>query len=194
MAKKNWALSFDRMRLTEAKKMFIDIAKSIDPATSKSSLQFLYRQAKAEIEEGYRVAAVYVRDKARANAQSSGAPRRLYTGSRPAIFAFSDFDAAKDDKRKRSSMVGVRTGLSYRAKDKRLYIEWGYGARRKSDNSRASGGLSMSLGALFERGTQDRRMRPRRFFRSAVWSAKGYIAQTLTAAYYRAIGHLNKAK
>jgi hypothetical protein len=194
VAKKNWAVTFDRMRLTEAKQMFVDIAKSIDPATSKSDLKLLYGRAKAEIEEGYRIAAVWVRDKARQNAQSGRTPRRLYSGTRPAIFAFSDFDSARDDKRKRSSLVGVRTGLSYKAKDERLYIEWGYGNRRRKDNSKASGGLSMSLGALFERGTQDRRIKPRRFFRSAVWASRSYVAQILTSAYYRAIGHLNKAK
>jgi hypothetical protein len=192
MAKKNWAITFDRMRLTDAKKKFIDIAKSIDPATSKADLQALYRRAKSEIEDGYRMAALYVRDRARLNASASGAPRRLYSGNRPAIFSFADFDSAKDDRRKRSSLVGVRTGLSYWTPDEDLYVRWGYGARRKKDGTRAHGGLSMSLGALFERGTQDKRIRPKRYFRKAVFSARSYIAQTLTTAYHRAIGHLNR--
>lgn len=146
------------------------------------------------IQNAYRAAAHLVRDKARTNAISAGTPRRLYQGARPAIFAFSDFDAARDDKRKRSSLVGVRTGLSSRAPDPHLYIRWGVGHERRKGGGRALRGLSMSLGALFERGTKDRRIKAGRYFRSAIWQTRGQVINILRAAYHSAIARINSIK
>ena len=175
--------------LKEMRLRFTDIAK----AMGMEKPQALTTAAKG-ITEGFSAAALFVRDKARSNASGKGIPRRLYTGSSPAIFAFSDFNSSTDDKRKRSSLVGVRTGLSSRAKDPRLFIQWGIGAKRRKDGSVAGRGLAMSFGALFERGTKDRRIRAARFFRNAVFSTRGAVAQILTAAYQRAIDAINRTK
>jgi hypothetical protein len=191
---KKWELRFDQARLREAKQMFSEVAKSIDPATSDSQLRALYQLAKKEVEDGLRQAAIYVRDRARQNASSKRAPRRLYTGSRPAIFSFADFDATRDPKRQRSALVGARTGLSVKNKDERLYVTWGRGAKRMKGGTVAANGLSMSMAALFERGTRDRRIKPGRFLRDAFFGTRGYVVQAMTQAYRRALAQLNKAK
>lgn len=188
-----WKVKFAQGGLREAKAVFRSIAASIDPA--ESNLSAIWKQAQNEVQEGFRRAALTVRDKARGNAQSAGVPRRLYTGSKPAIFAFSDFKAGQDDKRKRSALVGVRTGLATRAYDERLFIRWGFGSKRKKDGSTATGGLSMSLGALFERGRKGGgRIRAARFFRGAVFGTRSQVAQMLTQAYYRAAALINRNK
>jgi hypothetical protein len=173
--------------LREIRLRFSDIAK----AMAGDRTPTLSRVSKTVV-DAYGDAAMFVRDKARSNASSAGVPRRLFSGSRPAIFAFADFDAASDNKRKRSSLVGVRTGLSSRAKDPHLFIEWGKGHRRRKDGTIAQRGLAMSFGALFERGTQNRRIRAARYFRSAVFSTRGAVARILTTAYERAVEVLNK--
>lgn len=193
MAKK-WELKFDQARLRESKQMFAEVAKSIDPATSDSQLRSLYQLAKKEVEDGLRQAAIYVRDRARQNAANKGAPRRLYTGTKPAIFAFTDFNATADPKRQRSALIGARTGLSAKAKDERLYVTWGRGAKRMKGGTIAANGLSMSIAALFERGTRDRRIKPGRFLRDAFFGTRGYVSRALTQAYYRALKQLNRAK
>ena len=58
----------------------------------------------------------------------------------------------------------------------------------------AAGGLSMSMAALFERGTRDRRIKPGRFLRDAFFGTRGFVARTLTQGYYRAMKQLNRAK
>jgi len=181
-------LKIEVKNLRALKLRFTDIAKSVSAEHSAS----LQRVGKA-IQDAYRAAAIAVRDDARSRAATGGAPRRLYSGQRPAIFAFSDFDAARDNKRSRSSLVGVRTGLSSRAPDKNLFVRWGEGSRRAKDNSIAEGGLSMSLGALFERGTRDKRVKPRRYFRSAIFATRGAVVRILTNAYRAAADAINRA-
>lgn len=193
MAKK-WEIKFDQARLREAKQMFAEVAKSIDPATTDSQLRALYQLAKQEVEDGLRQAAIFVRDRARQNASSKKAPRRLFTGVKPAIFAFTDFNASSDPKRQRSALVGARTGLSVKNKDERLYVTWGRGAKRMKGGTVAAGGLSMSMAALFERGTRDRRIKPGRFLRDAFFGTRGFVAQRMTQAYRKALAQLNRAK
>lgn len=178
--------------LRELKATFRDIASAVSGEKSKGILQY----AGIAIQNAYGAAARLIRDRARSNASGGGAPRRLYAGARPAIFAFSDFQAGRDDRRKRSSLVGVRTGLSTRARDPHLYIQWfPKGNRRKKDGTRLSyGGLSMSLGALFERGTKDRRIRPLRYFRSAIFATRGQVLNLLTRAYQAAGAKINSLK
>jgi hypothetical protein len=52
----------------------------------------------------------------------------------------------------------------------------------------------MSFAALFERGTLDKRVRPRRYFRRAVFSMRSETVRILTAAYERAISLINNTK
>lgn len=178
--------------LRELKLQFKQIAAAVSAERFPGALQYVG----IAIQDAYGVAARMVRDKARSNAAGSSAPRRLYSGPRPAIFAFSDFDSGRTAKHKRSSMVGVRTGLSTRARDPHLFIQWfPKSGRRNKDGSRLShGGLSMSLGALFERGTKDRRIRPLRYFRSAIYSTRGAVLNTLTRAYQSAAARINALK
>jgi hypothetical protein len=178
--------------LRELKVQFRDMAKAISGDKHSGILQ----QAGLAIQEAYGAAARLIRDRARSNASGGGAPRRLYAGARPAIFAFSDFDAGRDDKRKRSSLVGVRTGLSTRTRDPHLFVQWHpkLGTRKKDGSNLQSGGLSMSLAALFERGTKDRRIRPLRYFRSALFATRGQVIGILTRAYQSAGAKINSIK
>ena len=180
--------------MREARDMFVQVAKSFDTSTPDSDLKTLFKSVKNDIEDGLRQAAIHVRDRARTKAAAAGAPKRLYTGARPAIFAFTDFDAAKDPKRQRSALVGARTGLSVKAKDETLFVTWGRGAKRKKDGSVAANGLSMSLAGLFERGRKDRRIKPGRFMRDAFFGTRGFVAQLMTRAYRKALAQLNRAK
>lgn len=199
---KNWGAKFDATRLREAKAAFRAIAEVVDPGGKRVGAA--WENARAEVHDGFRSAALIVRDKARAGAASAGAPKRLYSGDRPAIFAFSDFNAATDDKRKRAALVGMRTGLSTHAKDPSLYINWSPKSnRRKKDGSKIhyrwmgyemGNGLSMSLATLFEKGTADRRIKPGRFFRSAIFSTRSTVARLLTSAYAKALGTINRIK
>jgi len=172
--------------LAEVRARFKLAALAIDPAEK--------RRADFGISDALRTAAVYIRDKARGNAAGKQLPRRLYTGDKPAIFAFSDPDAGSSPRTKQSALIGVRTGLSARSRDPRLFIQWGRGARRRKDNSVATGGISMSFGALFERGTKDRRIRAGRYFRSAVFGTRAAVIQIMTNAYRKAVDRLNSIK
>lgn len=189
---KNWGAKFDAARLREAKAAFRAIAEVVDPGGNRVGAA--WENARAEVQDGFRSAALVVRDKARAGAASAGAPKRLYSGDKPAIFAFSDFNAATDDKRKRAVLVGMRTGLASAAKDPRLFVTWGKGATRRKGGTVAARGLSMSLAALFERGRADRRIKPGRFFRSAIFSTRSTVARLLTSAYAKAVGTINRIK
>ena len=175
----------------EARAAFNAVVLALDPRAT-NQLPSLYRLAQGEVQEGMRSAGEAVRDKARRNAGSMRVPRRIYTGAKPAIFSFADFNAGSDDKRKRAVLVGVRTGLATRAPDPDLYIRWGKGAKRHKDGSTATGGLSMSFGALFQRGTLDRRIRPTHYFTSAVNTTKGAIVRLMTVAYQKATATLNR--
>jgi hypothetical protein len=175
----------------EAQQAFRDVVKAVDPATSPGELRGLYRIARSQIVSALADAGRFLRDKARSNAMVMRAPKRLYSGARPAIFAFSDFDAARDDKRKRSVLVGVRTGLASRAKDERLFVKWGVGAKRRKDGSTASRGLAMSFGTLYEKGTANGRVRARHYFSNAVNTTKHSIMGLVAQAYRRAASLLN---
>lgn len=190
-----WELKFAAGGLKEAKTVFRKIEASIDPAV-KVNLSAAYKLVRGEIQQGFYNAAAAVRDDARRRAQSAGVPRRIYSGNRPAIFAFADFEHGKDDKRKRSALVGVRTGLATRARDANLYIQWyPKGNRRSKDNSRLGyGGLSVSFGGFFERGRLDKKIKPARFFRGAVYSQRANVLRFLTQAYYKAAAIINNAK
>ncbi len=178
--------------LRELKVTFRDIASAVSGERSRGILQ----NVGIAIQNAYGAAAILIRDRARSNAAGGRAPRRLYAGSRPAIFAFSDFTHGRDDKRKRSSLVGVRTGLSPRAPDPHLYVQWfPRSGRRSKDGSRLQhGGLSMSLAALYERGTKDRRIRPLRYFRSAIYATRGQVIGLLTRAYQLAGEKINSIR
>lgn len=191
MAKK-WGIQSDAARLKQTKASFRAIAQIVDPGGER--VGSAWDRVRDEVQAGFRMAAQIVRDKARSGAEAVGAPRRLYSGTRPAIFAFSDFDATRDPRRKRSALVGMRTGLASQAKDPSLFVTWGKGAKRRKGGTVATRGLSMSLAALFERGRADKRIKPGRFFRSAIFSTRSTVARLLTNAYVKAVGTINRLK
>jgi hypothetical protein len=187
----------------DAKRDFQSLVKAMDPATSSSQVYALYRVAQKEIQDALSKGGQFARDAVRSMAAATHAPRRLYSGSKPAIFSFADFDAATDNRRKRSVLVGVRTGLNPKASDPNLYIQWSPKSNiRKKDGSKirdkwlgmrfGDKGLSMSLGTLFERGTQNRRIKPKNFFRFGVAAASSRILAGVGNAYKRAVQVLNK--
>lgn len=161
--------------LRELKMRFSDIGKTVN-GERVSAFQTISRG----IQEGYRLAAGVVLDQARKNAASGNTPSRLYSGSKPAIFSFTDFNSSTDNRRARSAMVGVRTGAPPR-KDSRLYVEWG---------SRSGHKKGMSLGRIFESGTR-RGIKPRRYFRNAWFSTRSKVLSILTSAYTEAIRRFN---
>lgn len=161
--------------LRELKMRFSDIGKAVDGLKTTQ-----FQAVSKGIQEGYKIAANVVRDQARKNAASGNVPRRLYSGAKPAIFSFADFDAATDKRGMRSAMVGVRTGAPPR-KDSRLYVEWG---------KRGGHMKGMSLGRIFESGTK-RGIKPRRFFRSAWFATRSKVLSILTSAYTEAIRRFN---
>ena len=173
MARK-WAV--EAKNLKEMKLRFADISRTIDGDRLTS-----LRSVAKYITEAYQTAATAVRDRARYNAQTKGVPRRLFSGSRPAIFSFAEFDASTDRKRNRSALVGVRTGAPPR-RDPRLYVEWGRQTARKG----------MSLARIFESGTR-RGIRPGRYFRSAIFATRGRVIAILTTAYKNAVDRMNRA-
>jgi len=180
---KKWAGEWANLKAQQVR--FRAFAQAVDGG-DRVAKGTVFERIRLGVTDAYATAARIIRDRARANASGGGAPRRLYSGARPAIFSFADFEAGRDDKRKRSSMVGVRTGLAYFAKDPSLYVQWGVGSRRRRDSSIAARGLSMSLGALFERGRKDRRLRPIRYFRGALFATRSRVLQILSGAYKRA--------
>lgn len=193
MARQN--LRGEWRNLKEQQIRFRSFARAVDGVGSNridGAGSTVYQRIKLGITDAYAVAARMIRDRTRSNAAATRAPRRLWSGARPAIFSFADFSSATDSKRSRSSMVGVRTGLSHRAKDPSLYVTWGVGAKRRKGGSVATRGLSMSFGALFERGTQDRRIRPRRYFRSAIYATRSAVLRMLANAYRKAADAFNR--
>lgn len=162
--------------LKAVRERFSTISKTIDFAEGS-----IANRIADNIKDAFRQAASFVRDTAISRADSSRVPRRLYSGSNPAIFAFTDFSASADRKRKRSALVGVRTGAPPR-KDSKLYVEWLKGSR------------GMSLGRIFESGTKDRKVKPRRFFRGAIFATRGRVISILTEGYRAAVVKLNQLR
>lgn len=186
----------------ESRIAFRELVKAMDPAASSDRVRGLYRIAQNGIRDALSAGGDFARDAARSMAATTRAPKRLFSGPRPAIFSFSDWYAANDGRHKRSVLVGVRTGLSRHAPDPSLYIQWSPKSnKRRKDGSAINykwlgryfdSGLSMSLGALFERGTQNRRIKPKNFFRFGVASAQSRIFSLVGSAYRRAVVILNQ--
>jgi len=190
-ARRAGKFAVEARNLRELKATFRSVAASVSGEQNSGLLKYVG----IAIQDAYAAAARLIRDRARSNAASGGAPKRLYSGARPAIFSFADFKAGNTDKRKRSSLVGVRTGLSTRSRDPNLFVQWHPKSGQRRDGSRLqSGGLSMSLAALFERGTKDRRIRPLRYFRSAIFATRGQVIGMLTRAYQAAGAKINSLK
>jgi hypothetical protein len=184
MARK-WAVELASLKANKAE--FSKISSTIDRT------QQGYRSIVDRLHEAFKAAAILVRYKAMTNASAGGAPQRIHSSTKAAIFAYLKLDASSNPKRKGSPLIGVRTGKFHN--DERLWKTWGVGSARRKDGSIAKNGLSMSLGAMFERGTRrggKRTIRPIRFFRNAVFSSKPRIYSILADAYRRAIQQLNK--
>jgi len=140
-----------------------------------------YQRGLAIVKDGFARASTLLRDAART--ALGGKSQRVNA----ATFAFYDLDAGRTRAKKRSSLVGVRTGAPPRL-DKSIYRTWGVGSKRKN-GSTATHGLGISLGRIFESGT--RFQRGTKFFSSAVRGAKSGAITTLVNAYKDAIKLFN---
>lgn len=171
---KKWAVEVEGV--ANMRRRFQTIAKTIDferTPEARSIAETLIRT--------FAKAAESIRNDARLRAQTGNAPKRLSTGSSPAIFSYFDPDSSSSARRRRSALVGVRTGAPPR-RDNRLYVEWAKGTR------------GISLGRLFERGTADRKIRPLRYFRNAIFASRGRVLTQLAAAYRQAAAALNSLR
>jgi len=160
---KKWGAEIANLKETQVR--FAEVVRAMDGDDRAA-----FRAAKDRISKRFAEVSRFLRDKARLNVAMAGGPRRV----RAAIFAFTDFDASKDTRRKRSTLVGVRTGARPRL-DKNIFFEWGKGTGRRG----------MSLGRIYESGT--RFVRGSRFFRNAVFSTKTAILNRLAEAYRDAV-------
>lgn len=187
--KRRWAAEVAGLK--EMRRRFLDISKAVSQEKPAGQVE---TAGKYLIERFIETARI-VRDKARAYAQRGNAPGRIGGGQAPAIFMFTELGQSSNPKRNAGPLIGVRTGKYQN--DSRLWKTWGKGTRRRKDNTVAVNGLSMSLGAMFERGTKrngKRAIKPIRFFRSATFSSKSLIIGKLTEAYKRAAEIINNTK
>lgn len=187
--KGRWASEIANLK--EVRQRFFDVSRAI----SKESPAGQAEPAGASLIRAFNDTALIVRDKARSYASQGKAAKRIYTGQTPAIFAFLELGRSDKNKKNAGPLLGVRTGKYQH--DTTLWKTWGRGTRRRKDNTVAVNGLSMSLGAMFERGTRQkgkRAIKPIRFFRSATFSSKSLIISKLTDAYKHAIEVINRLK
>ena len=174
---KKWGAEIANLKETQVR--FSEIVHAIS-GDDKS----LFRQAKEHISKRFVEVSQFLRDKARDNIAMVDGPRRL----RAAVFAFTDFDASRDPRRKRATLVGVRTGAPPR-NDPKLFFVWGRGSTRRKGGGVARRGIGMSLGRIYETGTRFRR--GARYFRNAVFSTKSTILNQLASAYKDAVRMLS---
>ena len=168
---KKWGVQIAGLK--DAQLSFKALEQAIGLNTTKADVQGIRQQLTMELGN----LADYLRDKIRGYIASTGAPKRL-SGA-----AFSYKDISKEPqgwrgvktRRYRGVLVGVRKGAPPR-RDDRLYVEW----------SGSGKSIGMSLSTLFEKGTRSKSIKPKRFFRSAVFSSRAYILSTLTNSYRRA--------
>ena len=140
-----------------------------------------YQRGLAIVTSGLERAAVMLRDAART--ALGGRSRRV----KEATFAFYNLNAGRTKAKKRTSLVGVRTGAPPNW-DRTIYRVWGAGSTRKNGTT-ATNGLGISLGRIFESGT--RYQRGTRFFSSAIRNGKSAAISTLVNAYKEAIRIFN---
>jgi len=168
---KRWAVEFANLR--EVRARFTEISNTI------SGIQGVRSNAAAEriINSQFAAVSEFLRDKIRSTAAARGVPKRVQA----AVFAFTDLSKGQTARKQRSTLVGVRKGAPPR-RDSRLYVEWKGSGKT----------IGMSLATIFEKGTRDKRIKPRRYFRDAYFSARSAILTRLTAAYKQAIESFNR--
>jgi hypothetical protein len=176
---KRWAAEFSNLR--DVQEQFNKIAASISGLSGKNENPVATRilnQRWSEISE-------FFRDRIRAMAAARGVPRRVQA----AVFAFSDIRRATYGNRgregttyrERSSLVGVRKGAPP-WRDDRIYVEW-----------RGTGKtIGMGLATIFEKGTKNRSIKPKRYFRTAYFQSRSAVLTKLANAYREAIGVFNR--
>jgi len=168
---KRWAVEFANLR--EVRARFNEIANTI------SGIQGVRENATASriINSQFVAISEFLRDRIRSNAAGRNVPNRV----QDAVFAFTDFSKGQTARKQRSTLVGVRKGAPPRRYN-RLYVEWkGTGKT-----------IGMSLATLYEKGTRDKRIKPRRYFRDAYFTSRSAILNRLTAAYKQAIESFNR--
>jgi hypothetical protein len=168
---KRWGVELKNLR--EVTQRFAQISNTI------SGIKGVRINAAAEriINENFASVSEFLRDRIRATAAARGVPKRVQA----ATFAFTDLSKGQTARRKRSTLVGVRKGAPPRY-DSRLYVEWKGSGKT----------IGMSLATIFEKGTRDKRIKPRRYFRDAYFSSRSLILTRLVDAYKQAIESFNR--
>lgn len=177
---KRWGVEFTNLRQLQVR--FSDLAAAVEGRGDRAR----FKTAALRIQNEFVAVSRDLRDSIRSQAQARQVPRVV----QQAVFAFTDFDRAKNARAERSTLVGVRKGAPPR-RDMSIYREWGRGSRRRKDNTVAVRGLGMSLSTIFEKGTK-RGIRGRRYFRTAVFGARARILRRLTDAYRAGIEAFNE--
>ena len=122
-----------------------------------------------------------LRDKIRAVARANDVPKRVQN----AVFSFSDPNAPKGTRKKRSALVGVRKGAPPR-RDPNLYVEWKGSGKT----------IGMSLATIFEKGTRKQNgngIRGKYYFLLSVKSMQAKLIRRATDIYKSAVDRLNKS-
>lgn len=167
---KRWSVEFTNLRDVQSRfNTIANTVSGIKGVRENVTASNILAQEFARVSE-------YFRDRVRALAGARGVPRRV----QEAVFAFTDLTKGSTARKQRATLVGVRKGAPPR-RDNRLYVEW-----------RGTGKtIGMSLATIFEQGTKDRRIKPRRYFRDAYFSSRAVVLTRLTQAYKKAIESFN---
>jgi len=159
--------------LNAVRKRFREISKVIEGRDPE-----LYKQAWSVITKAFATQADALRDKTRLRRAIKSAPRRLDK----AIFSFSDISKVKSMTKRRSVLVGIRTGAPPRI-DRKIYKEWG--GKLGAHNVRVTKRVGMSIARMFESGTQ--KIQGMNFFKSAIMQTRDGILRKLAESYSQAV-------
>ena len=154
------------------------------------------RQAQQKLYDVLGEGAGMLKARVKANAEAQGWPKAVIA----AIFTYADM--AKDRRKRRAALAGVRKGAPPR-RDMKIYREW-YPGRSKSMRAKslvlpgtksAKGTglqkIGMSLASMFEYGTSKMSARPA--FRPALKAAQQQVLQHIANGYKYVIEHFTEA-
>jgi len=169
----NTGFNAELRNLNAVRRKFTSISKAIEGENPD-----LFKNAWSVITDAFAAASNELRDKTKLRRAIKSAPRRLDR----AIFSFSDLSKVKSKAKRRSVLVGVKTGAPPRL-DTNLYKIWGQ--RLNSHNVVTKRAVGMSIARMFESGTS--KIQPMNFFASAITQSRSEIIKRLSDAYSRAV-------
>lgn len=171
--KGNTGFNAELRNLNAVRRRFTSISKAIEGESPD-----LFKSAWGVITEAFTAVSDELRDKTKLRRAIKSAPRRLDK----AIFSFSDLSKVRSKAKRRSVLVGVKTGAPPRL-DTNLYKRWG--RRLNAHNVVTKRAVGMSIARMFESGTS--KIQPMNFFASAITQSRSGILKRLAEAYSRAV-------